>query len=92
MIDKRRKMWMIFDWYWPFKRGDGGRWKTDWTSDGNRSKGIGYFKNNHSLNCGCSMCRAMTSYKRMERKRLRQKRKNQTRKLMKVINGHNELD
>ena len=91
-IDKRRKMWSMFDWYWPFKREDGGVYKTDYTSDKHRSTGIGYFRNNHSLNCGCRMCQWRTEWKRIERRRLRQQNKSKARELIKVINGHNKLD
>ena len=87
-IKNRQKMWSMFDWYWPFKREGGGRYKTDYTSDKHRSKGIGYFRNNHSLNCNYRMC----EWKRLERRRLRQQNKSKAREIMKVINGHNKLD
>ena len=40
----------------------------DWTY---RGDGINYLSRNHSLNCGCGMCRAETFYNRLERKQER---------------------
>lgn len=36
---------------------------------------IGYFNKNHSLNCGCSICRSNTWFKRYRNRQLRRKHK-----------------
>ena len=81
----RRRLWSIFGWSWAYKKENG---ETHYTCDENDG-GIGYFKNHHSLNCGC---RDQTRYKRKLKKKARIKRKNKVRELMKVIKGRNELD
>ena len=59
-IKKRRKLWATMGWYWPFKRNEGGHYKTEYTDNPEDSKGIGFFRNNHSLNCGCLQCSVRT--------------------------------
>ena len=88
----RRKLWSIFGWFWPYKRNDGGEYVTDYTCDEAVGGGIGYFKNHHSMNCGCGMCRDVTRYRRQENKSKRLKEKKKIRELMKVIKGQNDLD
>ena len=85
-LDNRRKMWNLFEWYWAFKRNNG---TTEYTSD--EGKGYGYFRNNHSLKCGCSMCQIMVEDKRLKKKKLRSNGKNEVRELLKLVNG-NELE
>lgn len=84
-LDKRRKMWSLFDWRWAFKRNKGGQYKTEYTSD--EGKGYGYFRNNHSLKCGCWMCSIMIEEKRLEKKKIRSNGKNEVRELLKLVNG-----
>ena len=85
----RRKLWSIFGWFWAYKKDDG---NTDYTCDETDGGGIGYFKKNHSMNCGCGMCRDETIRKRRENKSKRLKERKKVRELMKVINGRNNLD
>lgn len=33
--------------------------------------GLGFFNRNHSLNCGCGICKTNTFFKRIERRKLR---------------------
>lgn len=92
-LDSRRKLWSLFDWGWAYKRNDGGKWKTDYTTDEQDGKGYGFFKKNHSLNCGCRMCRDRTEEKRMDRKKRRMKNKREVREIMKVIKATiNKID
>ena len=91
-IRKRRKLWSHMGWFWAYKRNRGGRYKTEYTDSEEDSKGIGYFRNNHSLNCGCAICRGRTAYKRLMKRKQRYQNRLKDRELMKVINGHNELD
>lgn len=91
-IAARRKIWSIIGWYWPAKRNGGGKYKTEWTDNPNDSKGIGFFRNNHSLNCGCSLCRGETFRKRMERRRKRHELKNEAKDLMKIFNNCGEIE
>ena len=53
------------------------RKKKIWNHFGWQYKGTGksFFKHNHSLNCGCSICRANTFYRRKENKQIRIKNK-----------------
>jgi len=85
----RRRLWAIFGWFWAYKRNDG---ITVYTCDVEDGGGIGFFKNHHSLNCGCSQCKNMTMYRRHENKSKRLKERNKIRELMKVIKGQNNLD
>ena len=68
-IKKRQKLWSQMNWYWAYdiNNTDG----TLWTSDKNKSLGIGFFKHNHSLNCGCGQCKRITYNRRYENKRNR---------------------
>lgn len=60
---KRKKLWTMLG-------ASRGTVKIQRTQDGNyvnisEEKGfVGYFRNNHTLNCGCSMCRNRTFFKR----------------------------
>jgi hypothetical protein len=85
----RRRLWSIFGWFWPNKKDNG---QNDYTCNENDGGGMGYFKNNHSLNCGCGMCKDQTRYKRELKKKVRMKQKKEVRELMKVIKGQNNLD
>lgn len=66
-IRKRRKLWSHMGWHWASKDG--------WTDDEKDGLGIGFFKHNHSLNCGCGMCRLWTLEKKMSRRRQRRNEK-----------------
>ena len=51
-----------------------------WDHFGWTYKGISYLSKNHSLNCGCSMCRARTYFKRLKNKQKRLKLKQELKK------------
>lgn len=36
-------------------------------------KGLGFFNRNHSLNCGCGLCKTITAIRRQENRQLRYK-------------------
>jgi len=67
---KRKKLWELFGW-------TRGKLFAERTQDGNYSlvgneKGfVGYFRNNHSTNCGCSFCRNHTFFKKYANKKNR---------------------
>ena len=84
-IKKRRKLWAIFGWGWAYKRTEGGREKTEYTDDPNQSKGIGFFRKNHSLNCGCVMCKWHTFEKRQRNKVARKRSKEDIHNQMKEL-------
>lgn len=84
----RRKLWSLFKWSWAYKKKNGVTHYTTNESDG----GIGYFKNNHSLNCGCGKCKEKTFIRRQNNKSKRLKNKKKVRELMKIIKGKNKLD
>lgn len=80
----RRRLWAIFGWFWAYKKDNGDTYYTCDENDG----GMGYFKNNHSLNYGCDE----TISRRSKNKSERLKAKKKVRELMKVIKGQNDLD
>jgi hypothetical protein len=76
VIRRRRKLWSRMGWYWAYERADGGRYKTKWTDNEHESKGVGYFRKNHSLSCkNHGSCRTMLQEKVAERRRQRRQSK-----------------
>jgi hypothetical protein len=79
-------------WAWAFERNDGGRQKTKWTDNKHESKGIGYFRKNHSLSCkNHGSCRTMLQEKIRNRRRERRRRKLEEKELLKDIINNIEL-
>ena len=75
-------------WPWAFERNaGGGRSKTNWTDNKHDSKGIGYFRKNHSLSCkNCAGCRLALQEKIDIRRRKRRQRKLEGKELLKILN------
>ena len=91
-LDSRRKLWSLFGWTWAYKRNEGGEFATDWTSDKHESLGYGCFKKNHSLNCGCFVCKIQTEEKRHKKKIKRIKNKNEVRDILKLVNVRGDIE
>lgn len=72
----RKKLWSIMGWFWKKKN-------HETTDDFNDNSGIGYLRNNHSLNCGCSQCRNNTYYRRKENKKNRLKTRKELKEKLK---------
>ena len=72
-IRKRRKLWATMGWYWPFKRNTNSRYSTEYTDNPEDGKGIGFFRKNHSLNCGCTQC-SIRTFENRRKNRIARKR------------------
>lgn len=83
-INKRRNLWATMGWYWLDKNGG--------QNDKNKSKGYGFFRNNHSLKCGCSCCKAMVYEKQYNKKQERNEGRKEVRNLLKVINNQGDIE
>lgn len=51
-----------------------------WDYFGWTYKGFGYLSKNHSLNCGCALCKGQTEYYRRKNKKERLKAKRELKK------------
>ena len=49
--------------------------KKVWDYFGWGYKGLGFLAQNHSLNCGCSLCKSITKHRRQQNKKHRLKSK-----------------
>ena len=79
-IKGRRRLWYIMGWTWAYKKNNG---ETEYTDNPEDGKGIGYFRKNHSLNCGCGQCKERTRQKRRQKKKDRMKNKKLISEIMK---------
>jgi len=52
-----------------------------WNIFGWKGKGVNFFSKNHSLNCGCLMCKYKTYYRRYENKSERLKNRRDIKKM-----------
>jgi len=55
--------------------------KRMWDCFGWTYRGINDLSKNHSLNCGCGICRARTHYKKLKRKQDRKNARHETKKI-----------